>query len=129
MEYVSSKTTLDLSQPFPKYVVKLMKYQIDKCRADDLKEKFNVTKDRLKDRIDTMFSIDKKSGKASVKNEKVLRNNFAALQHILSFIGSHPAFEQETILSELVEVIKSNSLEINEDVFLAQSEKIILFCS
>lgn len=125
-EYVSSKKKLDLSQPFPEYIVRLMKYQIDKCKAEDLKEKFNVKKDRLKARIDTMFSINKKSGEASVKNDKVLRNNFSAVQFILSFIGSHPAFDQDAILADLVEVIKSNKLELNEDLFLAQSEKIIL---
>lgn len=125
-EYISTKKKLDLSQPFPEYIVKLMKYQIDKCSNDDLKEKFNVRKDRLKARIDTMFAIDRKSGRTSVKNEKMLRNNFSAVQFILSFIGSHPAFDQGAILSELVEVIKRNKLDLNEDLFTLQSEKIIL---
>ncbi len=125
-EFTSPEKSLNVSQPFPKYIIKLMKYQIDKCKNEDLKEKFNVTKERLKSRIDTMFSLEKKTGNALVKKEKVLRNNIDALQHILGFIGSYPAFEQENILSEVIGVIKANDLEIDEDQFRAQSEKIIL---
>lgn len=125
-EYASTKTKLNLSTPFPAYIVKLMKYQIDKCDTNDLKNKFNVTRDKLKARIDTIFSVDKKTKLASTKKEKVLNNNFPAIQFILSFIGSHPAFEQKEILSEIVKVVKSNGLKVNEGLFLAQSEKIIL---
>lgn len=125
-EYASSQKSLDLSRPFPQYIIRLMKYQINKCKERDLKDRFNVTKSRLGSRIDTIFSIDKKSKKAYVKKENVLRNNFPAIQFILSFIGSHPAFEQEAILSELIAVIKRNKLDIDEDAFRAQSEKLAL---
>lgn len=126
LEYASSKKPLDLSQPMPKYIVKLMKYQIDKCKEKDIKDRFNCTRERLKSRIDTIFTGKKKATTVTVKNEKVLRNNIEAIQYILGFIGSRPAFDQNEILEEIVNVIQSNGLEIDEPAFLKQSKKIIL---
>lgn len=124
LEYVSPKKSLDIRNPFPLYIKKLMKYQIDKCKDVDLKEKFNVTKQRLKSRIDTVFSEDKQNKKAFMKKPKLSEDTLKALQHILGFIGSHPAFDQDQVISELLAVIKANRLNINEDELLKYSDKI-----
>lgn len=124
LEYVSPKKSLDISNPFPLYVKKLMKYQIDKCKDADLKEKFNVTKQRLKSRIDTVFSEDKKNKKAFMKKPKLSNHTLEALQYILGFIGSHPAFNQDQVIAELLAVIKANKLNINEEELLKHSDKI-----
>lgn len=124
LEYASPKISLDIGSPFPLYVKKLMKYQIDKCKDSDLKEKFNVTKNRLKSRIDTIFSEDKKNKKAFMKKSKLSEDTLKALQHILSFIGSHPAFDQEQVMTELLSVIKANKINVNEDELLKHSDRI-----
>jgi hypothetical protein len=46
------------------------------------------------------------------------------LQHILSFIGSHPAFDQDQVISELLAVIRANKMNVNEDEILTHSDKI-----
>jgi hypothetical protein len=125
LEYVSPKISLDIGSPFPLYVKKLMKYQIDKCKDSDLKEKFNVTKHRLKSRIDTIFSEDKKNKKAFMKKPKISEDTLKALQHILSFIGSHPAFDQEQVISELLAVFRVNKLNVNKDELLKHSDRIV----
>lgn len=124
LEYVSPKKSLDIGSPFPLYVKKLMKYQIDKCKDADLKEKFNVTKQRLKSRVDSIFSEDKKNKKAFMKKPKISDDTIGALQHILGFIGSHPAFDQEQVILELLAVIKVNKLHVNEAELLKHSDKI-----
>ena len=73
LEYVSPNKSLDIGKPFPLYVKKLMKYQIDKCNEAHLKEKFNVTRRRLKSRVDTIFSEDKNSKKAFLKKLWLMR--------------------------------------------------------
>lgn len=124
LEYASPKISLDIGSPFPLYVKKLMKYQIDKCKDTDLKEKFNVTKQRLKSRIDTIFSEDKKNNVAFMKKPKISEDTLRALQYILGFIGSHPAFDQSRVISELLSVIKSNKLNANEEELLKHSDRI-----
>lgn len=125
LEYVSPKKSLDISRPFPIYVKKLMKYQIDKSKDSYLKEKFNVTKKRLKSRIDSIFSEDKKNHKAFMKKPTMSADTFKALQHILSFIGSHPVFDQNKVISELLAVIKANKLDVNEVNILNHGDRIV----
>lgn len=124
LEYVSPKKSLDIGSPFPLYIKKLMKYQIDKCNDLDLKEKFNVTKQRFKSRIDTVFFEDKKNKKAFIKKRKISEETIKALQYILGFIGSHPAFDQDQVILELLAVIKANKLNVNEDEILKHSDRI-----
>ncbi|WJV61896.1 hypothetical protein PCO87_18915 [Pectobacteriaceae bacterium C52] len=124
LEYVSPKKTLDIGTPFPLYVKKLMKYQIDKCKETELKENFNVNKARLKSRIDTIFSEDRKNEIAIMRKTKISADTFNTLQYILGFIGSHPAFDQDRVISELLEVIKANKLNVNEVEVLKHSGRI-----
>lgn len=124
-EFTTLKKPLNIEGPFPSYIVKLMKYQIDKCKESELRDKFNVTKNRLKSRIDNLFKVDKKNKTANLK-KRISENNYQAIKHILGFIGCHPAYTQEEILTELIQVLRDNNLEFEERDILNQSERIIL---
>ncbi|EIA3184640.1 hypothetical protein V3H30_07500 [Vibrio parahaemolyticus] len=125
-EYTSSKKPLDITSPFPLYIKKLMKYQIDKSEESKLKQDFNVSKERLKSRLDSIFAEDKKALTASMKKGKMSEQTFRAIQHILSFIGSQPAFDQTEVVSELLRVIKANKLVVNDTEFLKYSDRIVI---
>ncbi|MEI8654298.1 hypothetical protein P4S57_17195 [Pseudoalteromonas sp. Hal273] len=60
LEYNSPKKSLDISSPFPLWIKKLMVLQVNKFKESVLKEKFNVTQQRLKSRIENAFKDDKK---------------------------------------------------------------------
>jgi hypothetical protein len=126
VEYISPKTSLDIFSPFPIYVKKLMKYQVDKCKGEDLKANFNVSKQRLKSRIDTLFSENKKNKTAVLKKPNISENNFNLVKHLLGFIGSQPAFDQSEIICDTLEVINLCKLTVDKEAFLAQSDKITL---
>ena len=59
-----NKKSLDIGVPFPSWILKLMKYQVERANESDLKTKFNVTRSRLISRIDSSFKVDKKDGTA-----------------------------------------------------------------
>ena len=124
-EFVTLKKALNIEGPFPSYIIKLMKYQTDKCKESELREKFNVTKSRLKSRIDNLFKIDKKH-KTAILKKRLSESNYLAIKHILGFIGSHPAFTQKEIISEFIEVLQINGLEFEEEKILVQSDRIML---
>lgn len=124
-EFVTLKKPLNIEGPFPRYIITLMKYQIDKCKEDDLRNRFNVTKNRLKSRIDNLFKIDKKSETAALK-KRLSETNYLAIKHILGFIGSHPAYTQQEIISEIIEVLQLNSLDFEEEEIRGQGDKIML---
>jgi hypothetical protein len=124
-EYVSPKRALDIGMPFPAYIVKLMKYQVDKCDEARLCQEFNVTKSRLKSRIDNLFKIDNKARTACLAKQ-LSDSNLRTLQHILGFIGSHPAYTQDEIISELIGVLNANMVDFDRSAVLAQGDRIML---
>lgn len=126
LEYNSPKRTLDLSQPFPLWIKRLMTFQVDKCDERVLREKFNVTGSRLKSRIDSGFKVDKKYRVARYKDGKLSEDTFKAIQHVMSFLSGNAAFTQDELIEELVEVLKQNRLDFNPDVIFSLSDKITL---
>jgi hypothetical protein len=125
MEYVSPKKALDISLPFPMYVKRLMKFQIEKCNEADLRKKFNVTKQRLTARLDTLFKDDKPSG-ATVLKGRIGAETLAALQHITSFIGVNSAFTQDDLLSQTLAVLSENKLNYDEATIRGNFDKVCL---
>jgi hypothetical protein len=124
-EYASPGVSLDISTPFPIYVKRLMKYQVDRSNEQELKAKFRVTRERLKSRIDSLFKVDKKSGTAYLKG-RIGKETFDALSYVLGFIHSRPAFTQDDLLNELVLVLKKNKLTFDEQVIRKRGNRIAL---
>lgn len=127
VEFVSPKKPLDISEPFPRYIKKLMKYQVDKCSAEELRQRFKVTPARLKSRIDTLFKDDPKSKTSLLRKSGLSNDTFLAIQHLLGFIGSHPAFTGTDVLNELVAVANMNGLGADE-IAIREQQDILLLC-
>lgn len=125
-EYISPKISLDITKPFPIYIKKLMKYQIDKCEDNVLKDKFGVTKMRLKSRIDNLFKDNKREKTTTLKKGSISKPNYDVLKHILGFIGSKPAYTQVEIIAEILSVIRDNDLVVDELKLQDKADKIIL---
>ncbi len=127
MEYrMPGMRSLDVSKPIPIYIKKLMKYQVDKCKPEVLREKFNVTPERLKSRIDNFFKDDKKTKTTQLQNFKLGRDGLATLDHLLSFIGCVPAFTGHDLAKDLLAVLRHNKLMFDEATLIEQHPKIIL---
>lgn len=126
LEYAYQKKRLDLNDPIPLYIKKLLKFQVDKCKPHVLRDKFNVTPERLKARIDTLFKDDKKSQTMELQLFKLSRDSLLPIQYLLSFIGTYPAFTDDELMKELVDVIRMNHLELDEVAFTAQQSTITL---
>lgn len=126
LEYVSPKIGLDISKPFPLYVKRLMKYQVDKSDERTLRESFNVTKQELKTRIDKLFKEDKRNSTACLNKPRISLQTLEAIRHILGFIGSHPAFTQTELLEQLIVVLTRNNITFSENLFMEQAPKVIL---
>lgn len=124
--YNSPKKTLDLSSPFPIWIKKLMKFQVLKCDEVELRNKFNVTKELLVNRIDTAFKDDAKNRTASYRQGKLSEGTFNAIQYVMSFINAKASFDQDSIIDEIVSVLKKNKIEFNESVIRGLSDKITI---
>lgn len=125
-DYVSPKNPLDITAPFPLYIKKLMKYQVDKCDETYLKNNFNMTRQRFKSRIDNIFSEDKKKHLAFLKKPEIPRNILDVMNYVMGFIFSRPAFDQDQVISGLLDVIQINKLDVNIAKILEYSDKITI---
>jgi hypothetical protein len=127
LEYGHQQKELDVSKPIPLYIKKLMKYQVDKCKPEQLKKEFNVTPDRLKSRIDNYFKDDKKTKTTQLQQFKVRgQESIAPIQHLLGFIGSLPAFTGDMLIKDLLAVLKHNKLVFDEGAITAQQPTIVI---
>ncbi|MDH5425651.1 MAG: hypothetical protein OEY29_11710 [Gammaproteobacteria bacterium] len=126
LEYNSPKKTLDLSNPFPLWIKRLIKFQIGKIDEEILRNKFNVTKHRLISRIENGFRNDNLNKIATYKQGKLSSETFNAIQHAMSFINGNPAFTQSDMINELINVLKKNKIIFNENSIYALSNKITM---
>lgn len=126
VEYNSPKKTLDLSSPFPTWIKRLMKFQVNKCDETVLRTKFNVTRQRLISRIDGAFKEDKKKKVAEYKQGKLSQEIFSAIQYVMSFISGNAAFGQNELIDELIAVLKKNQISFDESVLRSLGEKITI---
>lgn len=127
VEYASENKLLNIYKPFPLYIKKLMIFQIDKCKAIDLKSKFSTTKEKLTCNIKSLFEESKKNNTAVLRQQKISKKNLKSIEFLLSFIGSKPAFTQEVLLDEILQVIRENGLTFDENKFFEQGDKIVLY--
>lgn len=126
IEYVSPNKAINIQQPFPIYIKRLMIYQVNKCDEHLLREKFHESKLSLKNRIDTSFKEDKEHGIAYFKKDRISRQFFESIQYLLGFIGVVPAFTQQALIEQLIAVLSKNGISFNEDKIREQEKKIVL---
>lgn len=125
-EYVSEKRPLDLGVPFPAYIYRLFLSQARLSDERRLKAEHKMSHTTLIKKIEANFSIDKKTGTCSLRNNKGGIELFAALQFITSFIHSRAAFHVRDFHSELKDVMRAQKVTFDEAAWDAQADHISL---
>lgn len=125
-EYVSEKRPLDLGVPFPVYIYRLFLSQARLSDERRLKAEHKMSHTTLIKKIEANFSIDKKTGTCSLRNNKGGIELFAALQFITSFIHSRAAFHVRDFHRELKDVMRGQKVTFDEAAWDAQADRISL---
>ncbi|MEO8326067.1 MAG: hypothetical protein ABI618_09475 [Nitrospirota bacterium] len=110
-----------ITEPFPSYLKRHMKYQINNCNPNELRQKFRKSPKDLEDRIDKLFKND--------KNTKIPfgHNDLLLIQHLLAFMDiPRPLFTSDDILEDLVAVLQKNQLSFDKDALMTQRAPIVL---
>ncbi|UZE21861.1 hypothetical protein LOY67_17595 [Pseudomonas sp. B21-056] len=116
---------LDLSKPAPIYIKKMLKLHVYRFKAEELREKFNVTQTRLESWIDNLFKDDKKSKTTMLQHHALSEVKLAAIQHLIGF-NTYPAFTADELMRELIAVLRLNKLNFDERAVLEQQPNIVL---
>lgn len=125
-EHVSEKRPLDLGAPFPGYIYRLFLSQARLSDEHRLKAEHKMSHPTLIKKIEANFSIDKKTGTCSLRNNKGGVELLAALQFITSFIHSRAAFHIRDFHKELKEVMRAQKVTFHEAGWDAQADRISL---
>jgi hypothetical protein len=125
-EYVSEKRPLDLGIPFPVYIYRLFLSQAHLSDERRLMAEHKMSHTTLIKKIKTNFSIDKKTGTCSVRNNKGGAELLAALQFITSFIHARAAFHIRDFHKELKDVMRAQMIPFDEAAWDAQADHISL---
>jgi len=125
-EYVSEKRPLDVGAPFPAYIYRLFLSQARLSDERRLKAEHKMSHITLIKKIEANFSIDKKTGTCSLRNNKGGIELFAALQFITSFIHSRAAFHVRDFHTELKDVMRAQKITFDEAAWDTQADRISL---
>lgn len=125
-EYVSEKRPLDLGAPFPAYIYRLFLSQARLSDERRLKSEYKMSNTTLIGKIKANFSIDRKAGTCSLRNNKGGIELLAALQFITSFIHSRAAFHIRDFHKELKDIMRAQKVTFDEASWDAQADRISL---
>lgn len=125
-EYVSEARPLDLGAPFPAYIYRLFLSQARLSDEGRLKAEHKMSHATLIKKIESNFSIDKKTDTCSLRINKGGIELFAALQFITSFIHSRAAFHIRDFHKELKDVMCEQLVPFDEVAWDAQADRVSL---
>lgn len=125
-EYASEKRPLELGLPFPSYIYRLLLSQTRLSDERRLKAEHKMSHSTLIKKIEANFSIDKKTGTCSPRNNKGGIELLKALQFILSYIHSKAAFHVRDFHGELKDVMRAQKITFDEAVWDAQADRMSL---
>lgn len=125
-EYVSENRPLDLTAPFPAYIYRLFLSQARLSDERHLKTEHKMSRATLIKKIEANFSIDKKTGTCSLRNNKGGNELLAALRYITGFIHSKAAFHVRDFHKELKDVMRAQKVNFDEAVWDTQADRISL---
>lgn len=125
-EYTGAKRSLDLGAPFPAYVYRLFLSQARLADKQQLKTKFKMSHDTLINKIKANFEVDVNSDTFSLRSNKGGIELFEALQYVIGFIHSRPAFHVRDFHKELKEVMRSEKVAFDEQHWDAQADHMSL---
>lgn len=125
-EYVSERRPLDVGAPFPAYIYRLFLSQARLSDERRLKAEHKMSHATLIKKIEANFSIDKKTGTCSLRNNKGGIELFAALQFITSFIHSRAAFHVRDFHEEMKDVMRAQKISFDEAAWDTQADRISL---
>lgn len=131
--YKSKNLKFDVFKPFPSYIKRVMKYQLDK--VDDLffVERFGFKKNNFARLIDTLFVDDslKKNSLLDILSFHKMKNYekdklLNAIGFLISYLDYPSMCTQKEIFDSIAEVLLRNNLLFSIDKLKLQEDKIIL---
>ncbi|EPW8658436.1 hypothetical protein ACM7V1_21365 [Pseudomonas aeruginosa] len=122
-EFSYQQKPVDLYGDMPKYLIRLLKYQVGLLSDEEVKGR-NTTRERMNSQIDN--SLVSAVDACRLRGGKIKKNRIELLSYLLGAIRVKPAFSPEQLLGDLVAVLKQNKIAFSESHFMSRGEMIVL---
>lgn len=126
IEYQGKKRTLDVTQPFPAYVYRLFLSQARHADEAHLKATYKLGHASLIKKIESNFALDKKANTCAIRLGKGGAELMGALQYVMGFIHSKPAFHVSDFHTEFKQVLRDEKINFDEGKLNQQLDRISL---
>lgn len=126
IEYTQGKRALDITQPFPAYIYRLFLSQARQADEAQLKTAYKLSHTSLIKKIEINFSLDKATKTCAIRPGKAGKEFVGALQYILSFIRSKPAFHLSDFHAQFKEILNDQRIGFGEAALNEQIDRISL---
>jgi hypothetical protein len=126
IEYNQGKKQLDITQPFPAYVYRLFLSQSRQADEVHLKTTYKLSHSTLIKKIQSNFVLDKATKTCRIRLGKAGREFVEALQYVMGFIHSKPAFHLSDFHTELKEVLSDHGITFSEAALSEQLDRVAL---
>lgn len=126
VEYVAPKRSLDIRQPFPKYVYRLFRSQTLLADERQLKQRFRIGKQSLLRKIETSLILDKTAKVYRLRPNKDGVEFVQALRYVTGFIHSRPAFDIADFHREFRALLSTYDIPFTEPRLAAQADRVSL---
>jgi hypothetical protein len=113
----------DISIPFPKYILEMVKLQLKKIDKNFLRSEFGFTKTMLENRFNKDFRIDK-NGFVNVKNTS--QNVLDVFIYCVNTVGTIPDMHQDNIILDIVRILNKNQFIFDDSKIICNGDKIML---
>jgi hypothetical protein len=112
-----------ISQPFPKYILEMVKRQAKKINKKFLRSEFGLTLDMLENRLNKDFRIDKNK-MVILKNTS--QNILDAFLYCVNTVGTIPDMHQNDIVADIIRILNKNDIIFERSKIIDSGDKITL---
>lgn len=126
IEYNQGQNQLDVTQPFPAYVYRLFLSQSRQADEVHLKATYRLSHSTLIKKIENNFSLDKATKTYTIRPGKAGIELVGALQYVMGFIHSKPAFHLFDFHQEFKQILRDHGITFNEMALNKQLDRVAL---
>ncbi|MDC5305315.1 hypothetical protein NRA40_10490 [Acinetobacter baumannii] len=117
---------LNIMEPFPLWILKLIKYEAYEIDSNKFLEKYKFSRTSFLEKVKKSFKLDSKQGLAIYSKKSISPEFFSALEDCLRTVRSKIIFNQNEVIDEIISVLNSNNISFNEKNIRNNSDKIMI---
>lgn len=124
-EYLLPKKQLDIYN-LPLWIKELMIFQTYKADEKSFREKYNMSADRIRKRIESRFKDDKKNKVTRYKKQQITTEDSSIFSDLLGVLHAQNAFTPKNVFDDLFDILDKLNLTFDKDALLINKDKITL---